>query len=214
MNVTFNFAGSQDLVAQLQQGASADVLATADTATMDKVADLVGTPQVFAGNKLEIAVAPGNPQHITGLADLGRTPTSRSCSRRPRCRRASTHEQILDAAGVDVKPVSLEESVKGVVTKVALGEADAGIVYVTDVTAAKGKVDGVVIPDEPERRRHAIPIAVVKASEQPARRAVVRRHGPLISGPRDAAELRLPAAAPVRGTQASHASVGDGRPTR
>ena len=70
VKVTFNFAGSQDLVAQLDQGAPADVMATADTATMDKVASLVDTPQVFAGNKLEIVVAPGNPKHITGLADL------------------------------------------------------------------------------------------------------------------------------------------------
>ncbi len=162
VNVTFNFAGSQDLVAQLQQGASADVLATADTATVDKVADLVGTPQVFAGNRLEIAVAPGNPKHISGLADLA-SPDLKVVLAAPEVPAGKYAEQILSAANVDVKPVSLEDSVKGVVTKVALGEADAGIVYVTDVTAAEGKVDGVVIPDS-QNVIASYPIAVAKAS--------------------------------------------------
>src|SRR3954447_25368301 len=63
--VTFSFAGSQDLVAQVQQGAPADVLATADTTTMDSVSDELDAPsQIFASNKLAIAVAPGNPKHI------------------------------------------------------------------------------------------------------------------------------------------------------
>jgi molybdate transport system substrate-binding protein len=164
VKVAFNFAGSQDLVAQLQQGAPADVLATADTATMDKVADAVGTPQVFASNKLEIAVGPGNPKQITGLADLADSDLEVVLAA-PEVPAGKYAQQVLDKAGVDVKPVSLEENVKGVVTKVSLGEADAGIVYVTDVTAAKGKVDGVVIP-ESQNVIATYPIAVVKASER------------------------------------------------
>ena len=72
VKVTFNFAGSNDLVTQVQQGAPADVLATADTSSMDKAGPLTGQPSAFAANKLSIAVAPGNPEHITGLADLAR----------------------------------------------------------------------------------------------------------------------------------------------
>ena len=89
VRVTFNFAGSQDLATQIEQGAPADVLATADEATMRSVADLVGEPRTFAANQLQIAVAPGDPLGIRGLADLAR-PTSRSSSRRRRCRPAST----------------------------------------------------------------------------------------------------------------------------
>lgn len=146
VKVVFNFAGSNDLVTQLQQGAPADVLATADTASMDGAGSLAGAPQAFAGNKLIIAVEPGNPRHITGLADLARNDLKVVLAA-PEVPAGKYAQEALDKVGVSVTPVSLEVSVKGVVTKVSLGEADAGIVYVSDVDAAKDKVDGVAIPD-------------------------------------------------------------------
>ena len=147
VTVAFNFAGSNDLVTQLRQGAPADVLATADTSNMDKAGDLVEAPRAFAGNTLVIAVAPGNPKHITGLADLARKDLKVVLAA-PEVPAGKYAEEAFANAGITVKPVSLEVSVKGVVTKVSLGEADAGIVYVTDVDAAKGKIEGVAIPDD------------------------------------------------------------------
>jgi molybdate transport system substrate-binding protein len=146
VKVSLNFAGSNDLVTQLQQGAPADVLATADEASMENAGGLVSRPQSFATNKLVIAVAPGDPEHITGLADLARKDIKVVLAA-PEVPAGKYAAAALGEAGVTVEPVSLEVSVKGVVTKVSLGEADAGIVYVTDVSAAKGAIDGVAIPD-------------------------------------------------------------------
>jgi molybdate transport system substrate-binding protein len=146
VRVTFDFAGSSDLVTQLQQGAPADVLATADGSNMDKVAGKTGAPRDFAGNRLMIAVEPGNPRHITGLVDLA-AEDLKVVLAAPEVPAGKYAEEALAKAGVTVQPVSLEESVKGVVTKVSLREADAGIVYVTDVDAAQGRIDGVEIPE-------------------------------------------------------------------
>lgn len=165
VKVTFNFAGSNDLATQLQQGAPGDVLATADTKNMDAAGDLVGAPHAFAGNKLVIAVAPGNPEGITGLADLARTDLKVVLAA-PEVPAGKYAEEALAKAGVAVAPVSLEVSVKGVVTKVSLGEADAGVVYVTDVAAAGGKLDGIAIP-EGQNVRATYPIAAVAASAHP-----------------------------------------------
>jgi molybdate transport system substrate-binding protein len=165
VKVTFDFAGSSDLVAQLQQGAPADVLATADTTSMDKVASLTGAPQAFAGNKLIIAIEPGNPKHIDELADLAATDLKVVLAA-PEVPAGKYAQQALAKAGVTVRPVSLEESVKGVVTKVSLGEADAGIVYVTDVDAAAGKIEGVPIPDD-ENVLATYPIATLDGSGDP-----------------------------------------------
>jgi molybdate transport system substrate-binding protein len=166
VKVVFNFAGSQSLVAQMEQGAPADVFASADAATMDKVKDLVRTPRTFAANKLEIVVPIGNPQHISGLADLARADLKvvLAAAQVPAGKYAA---EVLAAQHVTVKPVSLEDSVKGVVTKISLGEADAGIAYVTDVTAAEAQVDGVRIPDA-ENVIATYPVAAVKASEHQA----------------------------------------------
>jgi molybdate transport system substrate-binding protein len=164
VKVSFNYAASNDLLTQLQQGAPGDVLATADTKTMDAAGDLVGPPQAFAGNMLVIAVAPGNPQQVTGLADLARDDLKVVLAA-PEVPAGKYAGEVLDRAGVTVHPVSLEVSVKGVVTKVSLGEADAGIVYVTDVAAAGGKLDGVAIPDE-HNVVATYPIASVVASER------------------------------------------------
>jgi molybdate transport system substrate-binding protein len=148
VTVQFNFAGTPTLVTQIEQGAQADVLASADTTNMDKLkADgfSVGTPQVFAHNQLEIVVAPGNPTGITGLADLAK-PGLIYISEEATVPAGKYSLQALAKAGVTVTPKSLETDVKSVVSKVELGEADAGIVYTTDVKAAGSKVQGVPIP--------------------------------------------------------------------
>ena len=161
--VTFNFAGSQALATQIQQSAPADVFASADLANMDKVKDLVGTPKSFASNLLAIVVEKGNPKGVKGLDDLGNGDLKvvLAAEEVPAGRYA---KQILDKAGVSVTPVSQEDNVKAVVTKVSLGEADAGIVYVTDVSAGGDKVEGVDIP-ETENVTATYPIATVKAGK-------------------------------------------------
>ena len=160
--VTFNFAGSQALATQIQQGAPADVFASADTTTMGKVKHLVGAPQNFASNLLQIVVARGNPKGVKGLADLARSDLKVVLAA-PAVPAGRYARQALAARHVTVKPVSLEVDVKAVVTKVSLGEADAGIVYVTDVTAAAGRVQGVGIPHD-QNVPATYPIAVVTAS--------------------------------------------------
>jgi molybdate transport system substrate-binding protein len=139
-HVRLSFAGSQSLVAQLQQGAPADVLATADLATIEKVGgELAQPPQVFAHNQLAIVTAAGNPRHLASLADLARPGVTvvLAATSVPVGKAAA---KALSSAGVTVHPVSLEDAVTGVVGKVRLGEADAGIAYVTDLG---DDVDGV-----------------------------------------------------------------------
>jgi molybdate transport system substrate-binding protein len=146
--VEFSFDASSALVTQITEGAPADVFASADTANMDKLtdADLQGTdPVIFATNLLTIIVPKGNPAGITGVEDLAKPDLKVVlCAEEVPC--GNYANQILDAAGVEVTPVSLEENVRGVVTKVTSGEADAGIVYVTDVAAAGDAAEGVEIP--------------------------------------------------------------------
>ena len=161
--VTFNFAGSQALATQIQQAAPADVFASADIANMDKVTDLVGTPQNFASNQLQIVVEKGNPKNVQGLDDLA-NPDLKVVLAAPEVPAGKYAAESLAKAGVPVKPVSEEDNVKAVVTKVSLGEADAGIVYVTDVTAGGDKVQGVAIPEELNVLA-TYPIATVKASK-------------------------------------------------
>src|SRR5205823_7885259 len=148
--VHFNFAGSPTLVTQITEGAEADVFASADQANMDRVTGAglnSGSARVFARNKLEIVVEKGNPKHVSGLADLSR-PGLLVVLTGPTVPAGKYAGQALQAAGVHVTPVSQEVDVKFVVSKVALGEADAGIVYVTDVKAAGSTVDGIAIPDQ------------------------------------------------------------------
>ena len=160
--VSLNFAGSQALATQIRAGAPADVFTSADQSNMAKVQDLVDSPQVFAGNLLQIVVGKGNPKGVKGLADLGRSDLKVVLAA-PEVPAGKYARQALDAGHVRVEPVSLEDNVKAVVTKVSLGEADAGVVYVTDVTADKARVDGVDIPKE-QNVPAAYPIAAVKAS--------------------------------------------------
>jgi molybdate transport system substrate-binding protein len=161
--VTLNFAGSQALATQIQQAAPADVFASADTTNMDKVKDLVNTPQIFASNLLQIVVEKGNPKGVKGLEDLA-NPDLKVVLAAPDVPVGRYSQQALAKAGVTVKPVSQEQDVKAVVSKVSLGEADAGIVYTTDVTAGGDKVEGVDIPED-QNVVATYPIATVTASK-------------------------------------------------
>jgi molybdate transport system substrate-binding protein len=148
ITTTFNYAGTQTLAAQLTQGAQADVFASADTAHMKTVQDaglLAGSPTIFAHNRLEIAVAKGNPKGIHSLADLA-NPGLVVILADPSVPAGKYAQEALASAHVTVKPASLELQVTAVLNKVALGEADAGIVYVSDVVTS-GQVEGVAIPD-------------------------------------------------------------------
>jgi molybdate transport system substrate-binding protein len=161
--VTFNFAGSQALATQIQQSAPADVFASADISNMDKVKDLVGTPRSFASNQLQIVVEQGNPKNVKALDDLA-NPDLKVVLAAPDVPAGKYAAEALGKADVTVKPVSEEDNVKAVVTKVSLGEADAGIVYVTDVTAGGDKVEGVDIPEDLNVLA-TYPIATVEASQ-------------------------------------------------
>jgi len=167
-DITYSFAGSGTLVAQIEQGAPADVIATADAASMRKLADagLVEPSMTFARNKLEVLVEPGNPKSIAGLADLSRADIKLVLGDEsvPAGRYAA---QALAAAGVHVKPVSKEADVKAAVAKVAGGEADVTLVYVSDVMAAGARAQGIEIPDA-QNVVAEYPIAVVKASRHRA----------------------------------------------
>jgi molybdate transport system substrate-binding protein len=165
--VTFNFAGSQALATQIRQGAPADVFASADATSMDKVGDLVATPRSFAGNLLQIVVEKGNPEGVKGLDDLARGDLKVVLAAEE-VPAGGYAKQVLERAGLRVRPVSREDNVKAVVTKVALGEADAGIVYVTDVTAGGDKVEGVDVPAE-QNVAATYPIATVNASRSQQR---------------------------------------------
>ena len=146
--VTFNFAASSELVTQIGEGAPADVFASADQSNMTKLTDAGNNatqPELFATNLLEVIVGPGNPKGITGVADLAdENLIVVTCAPEVPCGKYAA--QIFESAGVTVTPKSLEENVKAVVSKVTLGEADAGIVYATDVTAVGDKAAGVEIP--------------------------------------------------------------------
>ncbi|WP_030757758.1 molybdate ABC transporter substrate-binding protein [Streptomyces griseus] len=144
--LTFSFAGSQELVAQVSQGSPADVLVTADTKSMDKVRADTGTPAVIAKNRLVIATGEGNPHKIDELKDLADTGLKVVLAA-PEVPAGKYSQKILDAQRITVKPVSQEPNVRAVLSKVELGEADAGLVYRTDAESAKDKVDAVEIPD-------------------------------------------------------------------
>lgn len=146
--VTFNFAGSGDLVTQITEGAPADVFASADESNMAKLTDAAANatdPVVIARNTFEIITEADNPAGITGLADLTNPDLLVVlCADTVPCGKGAA--KILENAAISLTPVSLEEKVKGVVTKVTTGEADAGIVFVTDVKAAGDAAGGVEIP--------------------------------------------------------------------
>ncbi|MFR9728602.1 molybdate ABC transporter substrate-binding protein [Saccharopolyspora sp. MS10] len=181
VDVRLDYAGSSTLVEQLIQGRGADVFASANTANMDKAAEAgvtAGEPRVFATNELTIAVPKGNPDRIGSLADLaapGRLVVR--CAPEVPCGAAA--RTVEQAAGVHPRVVSEENDVKSVLRKVAAGEADAGLVYVTDVRSAKDQVQAV---DFPEARRavNDYPIVQLKDAPEPelATRFLDYVHGP------------------------------------
>ncbi|MSY19405.1 MAG: molybdate ABC transporter substrate-binding protein [Actinobacteria bacterium] len=148
--VMFNFAGSGELVTQISQGAPADAFVSADDSNMKKLAavgEVAGDPVVIAKNTFQIIVENGNPQGITGLLDLANPElVVVLCAETVPCGTGAA--TILKNSNVTVTPKSLEDKVKGVVAKVTTGEADAGIVFVTDVKAAGDKASGVEIPTD------------------------------------------------------------------
>lgn len=146
VEVRLSFGGSADLVEQIRQGAPADVFASADAETMAKAGALVSSVATFATNTLEIAVPPGNPAGIASLADLERDGLRLVvCASEVPCGAAT--RRVAEVAGVALRPVSEEQAVTDVLGKVAAGEADAGLVYRTDVIGAGGDVDGVAFPE-------------------------------------------------------------------
>jgi molybdate transport system substrate-binding protein len=150
VEVKFNFLSSSDLAAQIEQGSPAHVFASADEANMQRIVEAglaATTPSVFAHNKLEIIVPRGNPGGVKELEDLSKDELVVSlCS--DECPAGRYALQVFEKANISVAPDSLEPEVKSVVTRVALGEADAGLAYVTDTQAAGGDVEGVPIPDD------------------------------------------------------------------
>ncbi|WP_017558145.1 molybdate ABC transporter substrate-binding protein [Nocardiopsis baichengensis] len=166
--VDFSFAGSSDLALQIADGAPADVFASADTRTMDDVADAGaarGQARVFARNELRIAVPPGNPAGITGLEDLS-GPNVRVALCAPEVPCGAAARDLLDAHGVRVAGASEEEDVKAALTRARLGEADAALVYATDVRSAGGDVEGIDV-DGAEEAANDYPITVVKGAQAP-----------------------------------------------
>ncbi len=165
-SVEFSFAGSSDLVTQLTQGAAADVFASADTRNMDKAVSgglVEGDPVNFATNTLTIAVAPGNPKGIKSFQDLTQPGLNVVvCAQPVPCGGAT--EKVEQATGVTLSPVSEETSVTDVLNKVTTGQADAGIVYVTDAAGAGDKVTAVNFP-EAAQAVNTYPIAVLKQSK-------------------------------------------------
>ncbi len=149
VDVVFNFAASSELSAAIvDDGAPADVFASADQNNMDRLVEAgrnVGEPETFATNTLAIVVEPGNPLEIDGVEDLA-DPDLIVVATAPEVPIGAYTQQVFEAAGVEVTPDSLEENVRGILTKVTEGEADAGVVYVSDVFAAGDDAEGVEIP--------------------------------------------------------------------
>ncbi|MFI5608416.1 molybdate ABC transporter substrate-binding protein [Amycolatopsis sp. NPDC051903] len=187
VTVKFDYEGSSALVQKLNNGAKADVFASADQANMDKAVQggvIDGQPTVFATNKLTIAVAKGNPKGIKTFSDLTKSGlTVVVCAQQVPC--GSATKKVEQNTGVTLKPASEETDVKQVLAKVQSGDADAGLVYVTDATSAADKVDKVDFP-EASGAINSYPIAVVKDAPQ---LALAKEFTDFVNGPQGKAEL-------------------------
>jgi molybdate transport system substrate-binding protein len=168
VKVTFNFAGSSALAQQLNQGAPADVFASAAPKNMTDVTDtgaITATPVTFVTNTLEIAVPAGNPAKVTGLADFAKPDLKIAlCAEQVPCGAAA--KKVFAAAGITPAPDTLEQDVKAALSKVSLGEVDAALVYRTDVRAAGDKVEGIEFP-EADKAVNEYPIAVCDKAPNP-----------------------------------------------
>ncbi|MBP5892207.1 molybdate ABC transporter substrate-binding protein [Streptomyces scabiei] len=164
--VTFSFGGSDALAASITGGAPADVFASASPKTMAVVTDAgdaSGAPETFVRNQLEIATLPGNPDKIASLKDLtGSDLKVVLCDEAVPCGAAA--KKALDASKLKLTPVSYEEDVKSALNKVVLKEADAAVVYKTDVQAAGDKVEGVEFPESADAVND-YPITLLKESK-------------------------------------------------
>ena len=165
--VVLSFGASSALAQQVLAGAPADVFAAASPATMQTVVDAGAArgPRVFARNRLQIAVPPDNPGRVTGLADLAdRQRTVALCAEQVPCGAAAL--EVFAAAGLKPAADTLEQDVKAVLSKVRLGEVDAGLVYRTDVLAAGEAVQGISFP-EADRAVNDYPLAVLQEARRP-----------------------------------------------
>jgi molybdate transport system substrate-binding protein len=164
VKVNFSFAGSSALAKQINEGAPADVFASAAPKNMDDVKEK-NTPTNFVSNTLEIAVPKGNPAKITGLKDFAdKSKKIALCAVQVPCGAAA--DKVFKAAGITPQPDSLEQDVKAALTKVGLGEVDAALVYKTDVLSAKDKVDGIEFP-EASKAVNEYPIATLAKAPNP-----------------------------------------------
>jgi molybdate transport system substrate-binding protein len=166
--VKFNFGGSSTLAQQITQGAPADVFAAASPATMKTVTDAkdaTGQPAVFVRNRLEIAIPPSNPGKVKTLKDLT-NPKLKVVECAPEVPCGAAAIKALAAAKLTVEPVSQEQDVKAALSKVQLNEADAALVYRTDVKSAAGKVTGIDFP-EAAKAINDYPIAALAKAPQP-----------------------------------------------
>ncbi len=163
VTVSAVYDGSSTLATQIGEGAPADVFASADEKNMQKVVEQAPDPQIFAGNTLVIAVPAGDPGGVRTLEDLARV-TTVLCAPEVPCGAASA--TLLSNAGVSVTPASAEQNVTAVLTKVAAGEADAGLVYATDVVG-RDDVDAIV-PDGADDVVNRYPIAALADAPHPA----------------------------------------------
>lgn len=169
VKVALSFAGSSTLVTQIQNGAPADVFASADTNNMDKLAKarlIDGIASMFTRNRLMIVVPRGNPLRVQSLGDLAKPEVFVGLGA-VGVPVGDYAREISARAGIDVKPKTLESSVSAIVTKAALREIDAGIVYVTDVAIDDYRVDGIAIPDA-QNVVATYPIASLAASKNAA----------------------------------------------
>ncbi|MEP6526197.1 MAG: molybdate ABC transporter substrate-binding protein [Nocardioidaceae bacterium] len=169
IDVVFSFDSSATLAEQVTQGAPADVLATADEDTMKTVTDAgdaAGTPQIFTTNTMVIVTPPDNPAGVTDVSDLANSSVKLSlCDETAPC--GSAAKELLTLDHVNATPVSFEPDVKSVLTKVTLGEVDAGIVYASDAHTAGHDVSTVQITNA-DQVVNSYPIAVLKDAPQPA----------------------------------------------
>jgi molybdate transport system substrate-binding protein len=163
--VTFNYAGSSALAAQINEGAPADVFASASPKNMTAVTD-AGTPTTFVRNQLVIAVTKGNPKGVSGLAGLAAPGLKVAlCTEAVPCGAAA--RTAIEASGAKITPVTLEQDVKAALSKVKLGEVDAALVYRTDARASAGDVDAIEFP-ESAKAINDYPIALLKGARNPA----------------------------------------------